>query len=263
MAVFDREHYFRDLLARQVGGRTEVPLAFGRADVMTDTMVWEVEPASRYPAGVRQALHYGAMTGLPAAIATYGPNKLVTKVFDRLAQLPAPGVELWWLFERQFVPVRSAAEAQKIAKQGHMPQLPGVTDSLTCEVAWQEGETMQVCEAEPIVWEPIRMCEEHHGQAQPCGAPIPGPVDRHPYRDAHNLPARTAACELKTADDLVLTLQRLAWPHLSPDDRDLLGAYLIEVRSVLWHTAIREADYAKAWGDEDAAEDEVAPYLTP
>lgn len=68
MSVFDRESYFRDLLAKQVGGRIEVTLPFGRADVMTDTMVWEVEPATRYPAGVRQALHYGAMTGLPAAI---------------------------------------------------------------------------------------------------------------------------------------------------------------------------------------------------
>lgn len=72
MAVFDREHYFRDLLARQVGGKTEVTLPFGRADVMTDTMVWEVEPASRYPAGVRQALQYGSQTGLAAALATSG-----------------------------------------------------------------------------------------------------------------------------------------------------------------------------------------------
>lgn len=265
MAVFDREHYFRDLLARQVGGRTEVQLAFGRADVMTDTMVWEVEPATRYPAGVRQALHYGAMAGLPAGIATYGHRNLVTKVFDHLAKLPAPGVELWWLHERRFVPVRSADEAWTLAKAsayGYAKRWPDASDLLPCEVTWQDGETMHSCDAEPIVWEPIRICQEHFDETQPSGPPIPGPVAEHPFRN-RDLPTRTAACELKTADDLAMTLERLAWPHLSPEDRDLLGAYLIEVRSVLWHAAIREADYAKAWGDEDPDEGAVVPYLIP
>jgi len=267
VAVFDREHYFRDLLAKQVGGRIEVVLPFGRADVMTDTMVWEVEPASRYPAGVRQALHYGGQTGLTAALATYGPNKLVTKVFDHLAKLPAPGVELWWLLERRFIPVKSADEAQTLAgasAYGHAHRWPSMSDSLPCEVTWQEGEAMHSCDAEPFVWEPIRLCQEHYEEAQPWGAPIPGPVGEHPFRDDRNLPARTAACELKTADDLAVTLERLAWPHLSPCDRDLLGAYLIEVRSVLWHTAVHQPDYAKAWGDDDQFEDdEPAPYLVP
>jgi hypothetical protein len=170
-------------------------------------------------------------------------------------------VELWWLYERRFVPVKNADEAQKIAKYGHMCRWPGISDSLPCEVTWQEGETMHSCETEPYVWEPIRMCEAHYEQAQPSEAPIPGPVGKHPFRDDQNLPARTAACELKTADDLALTLERLAWPHLSPDDRDLLGAYLVEVRSVLWHSAIREPDYVKAWGDEDD-ESAPAPYAT-
>ena len=34
MSTFDPESYYRDMLAEQVGGRTEVTLPFGRADVM-------------------------------------------------------------------------------------------------------------------------------------------------------------------------------------------------------------------------------------
>jgi hypothetical protein len=265
VGVFDREHYFRDLLAKQVGGRTEVALPFGRADVMTDTTVWEVEPASRYPAGVRQAFQYAAQTGLTAALATYGPSKLVTKVFDHLAKLPAPGVELWWLHERRFVPVKSADEAQTLAgcsAYGYVNRWPGKADSLPCEVTWHEGEVMHSCDAEPCIWEPIRLCQEHFEEAQPYEARIPGPMDKHPCRDDLNLPVRTAACELKTADDLAVTLARLAWPHLDPDDRDLLGAYLIEVRSVLWNAAAWRHDYAKAWGDFEPDEYEPAFYLT-
>lgn len=265
MGVFDREHYFRDLLAKQVNGRTEVVLPFGRADVMTDTMVWEVEPASRYPAGVRQALQYGSQTGLTAAIATYGPSKLVTKVFDHLAKLPAPGVELWWLHERRFVPVKNADEAWTLAKcsaYGYVNRWPGSSAVLPCEVTWQEGETMHSCDAEPCVWEPVRLCQEHYEQAQPYGAPIPGPVGRNPYRDDERLPARTAAQELKTADDLANTLERLAWPHLGTDGRDLIGAYLIEVRSVLWNAAVWRSDYAEAWGDHDGFQDGAASALS-
>lgn len=214
MAVFDPEHHYRDLLAKQVGGRIEVTLPFGRADVMTDAMVWEVEPATRYPAGVRQALHYGAQTGLPAAIATYGPAKLATKVFSHLAKLPAPGVELWWLQDREFVPVRSAEEAAAIA---HSPQYFD-------------------------------------------GPPIPEPVWRHCCRDEPNgclpLHSWTAARDLKMADELALTLKRLAWPHLDPDCRDLIAAYVVEVRSILWPAALRQPDYSKVWGDDDEEYDE-------
>jgi len=217
VSTFDPEYYYRDLLAEQVGGRTEVTLPFGRADVMTDTMVWEVEPATRYPAGVRQALHYGAQTGLPAAIATYGPAKLVTKVFAHLAKLPAPGVELWWLYEREFVPVKSAEEADAIARS------PQYFD----------------------------------------GPPIPEPIGQDNCRDlqAHECPGfkPTAARDLKMTDELALTLQRLAWPHLDPGSRDIIAAYLIEIRAAIWFAAIRQPDYAKTWGDNEYAEPDFDP----
>jgi len=217
VSTFDPEYYYRDLLAEQVGGRTEVTLPFGRADVMTDTMVWEVEPATRYPAGVRQALHYGAQTGLPAAIATYGPAKLVTKVFAHLAKLPAPGVELWWLYEREFVPVKSAEEADAIARS------PQYFD----------------------------------------GPPIPEPIGQDNCRDlqAHECPGfkPTAARDLKMTDELALTLQRLAWPHLDPGSRDIIAAYLIEIRAAIWFAAIRQPDYSKVWGDNEYAEPDFDP----
>jgi hypothetical protein len=257
MTIFDREHYFRDLLAKQVGGRTEVTLPFGRADVMTDTMVWEVEPASRYPAGVRQALQYASQTGLTAALASYGPNALVTKVFGHLARLPAPGVELWWLYERRFMPVRSAAEAQAITEQAKTGGLtPGLPD-LTCEVLEKddtaEGSTRS-CDGDPVTRQPMRLCEMHLEEVnRGHGPPIPYPLPPASDRDQPN--RWSAAEDLKAADELTCTLERLAWPHLSPDDRDIIAAYLIEVRSALWHTAIYQPDYAEAWNDHDWDED--------
>ena len=97
------ESYYRDLLALQVGGKTEVTLPFGRADVMTDTTVWEVEPASRWTDGVAQALQYAAQVQQRGAVALYGNGVLRDKVRAKLASLPEPGLELWWLEEGRFV----------------------------------------------------------------------------------------------------------------------------------------------------------------
>lgn len=210
MAVFDREHHYRDLLAKQVGGRTEVTLPFGRADVMTDTMVWEVEPAARYPEGVRQAIQYAVQTGLPAALAAYGPTGLVTKVFDHLAKLPAPGVELWWLHAGVFMPVKSTEEAEILAAE---------------PPSYLEGSAAP----ERVGGDPCR-----NRPAHVCTVYKP-----------------TAARDLKMADDLALTLERLAWPHVDPSSRDVIAAYLREVRSVIWHEAAGQPDYAKVWNDPD------------
>lgn len=261
MAVFDREHYFRDLLAKQVGGRTEVTLPFGRADVMTDTMVWEVEPASRYPAGVRQALHYGAQTGLTAALASYGPNALVAKVFDHLAKIPAPGVELWWLYERRFVPVKNAAEAQAITEQAETGRGSLDLPHLTCEVLEKddtaEGATRS-CDGRPQKWQPVRLCQTHLDELQRGDPPIPIPPQESEGRDEPN--PWSAAQDLKMAYDLTGTLQRLAWPHMEPDYRDLFAAYLLEVRSLIGGAALDHPGGGKLLGwqglddDEDEAE---------
>ena len=96
------ESYYRDLLAEQVGGRTEVTLQFGRADVLTDTTIYEVEPAARWTEGVAQALQYAAQVPQRGAVALYGDGVSLEKVRARLATLPAPGLELWWLKDGRF-----------------------------------------------------------------------------------------------------------------------------------------------------------------
>lgn len=244
MGVFDREHYFRDLLARQVGGRTEVTLPFGRADVMTDTMVWEVEPASRYPAGVRQALQYASQTGLTAALATYGPGTLVTKVFDHLAKLPAPGVELWWLHERRFVPVRSSDEAKTLVADANGGFYPHPLPAVTCEVIEQVDDVVRSCDEQPVTRTPMRLCQAHLDQLVRQQPPIPPPAVESEDYAAPLTKGRT----LKLAEEMVSAAEGLAWPHMEPGERALFSAYLIEVRSLLWHGAADEPDGPSLFG---------------
>lgn len=103
------ESYYRDMLAAQVGGRTEVVLPFGRADVLTGTTVYEVEPASRWREGVAQALQYAAQVPQRGAVAFYGGDVTYAKVRAELAKLPAPGLDLWWLEGERFVCICTAA----------------------------------------------------------------------------------------------------------------------------------------------------------
>lgn len=67
------ESHYRDLLAETVGGRTEVSIKLGgRADVMTSTDVYEVEPLGTWKVGLRQALGYAAFSGLRGNLAVFG-----------------------------------------------------------------------------------------------------------------------------------------------------------------------------------------------
>jgi hypothetical protein len=105
------ESHYRDMLAKQVGGRTEVTLPFGRADVMTDTTVYEVEPIIRWRIGASQALRYSAQVVQQGALAVYGQPELLAKVYSGLQSLPWPGLELWWLDEDEFVLIESYEQA--------------------------------------------------------------------------------------------------------------------------------------------------------
>src|SRR5487761_1268337 len=67
------EHRLRDKLAAQLHGITEAVLPYGRADVLTASAVFEVEPVKNWRHGVRQALAYSAQTNLPPAVALFGP----------------------------------------------------------------------------------------------------------------------------------------------------------------------------------------------
>lgn len=91
------EHQLRDELARQVGGVTEAVLPYGRADVMTEKLVFEVESAGNWRAGVRQVLAYSAQVGLPPSLALFGAmhHDIVLKTYLRLRD-GHPAIDLWW-----------------------------------------------------------------------------------------------------------------------------------------------------------------------
>lgn len=96
------ESHYRDLLARQVGGETEVQLPFGRCDVLTDTAIFEVEPVARWKAGFAQALLYSVQVPQRGALALYGAGLPIKGLRTKLAALPPPGIEIWWLEGGQF-----------------------------------------------------------------------------------------------------------------------------------------------------------------
>lgn len=80
-------------LADQLNGACEVTLPVGRADVVTERIVFEVEPAKQWRTAVRQVLGYAGQTRLTPAIALFGPAdylRIYLFVRDRL-----PGVQLW------------------------------------------------------------------------------------------------------------------------------------------------------------------------
>lgn len=80
-------------LARHVHGVPEVTLPCGRADVATDTDVFEVEPTRSWTAGARQAFSYAGMTGLAPNLALFGPAdylRIYLRIRDRM-----PGLILW------------------------------------------------------------------------------------------------------------------------------------------------------------------------
>jgi hypothetical protein len=112
------ESYYRDLLAKQVGGRVEAKLIFGRADVLTDTHIFEVEPIATWRHGASQALQYGSQVGQRGALAIYGEPDKLAHVFRELARLPEPGLELWWLAGDEFVLLRSAADLGRYTLRG-------------------------------------------------------------------------------------------------------------------------------------------------
>lgn len=103
-------HWYRDQLALQVDGAIEVSLDRHRADVVSATRVFEVEPRRTWRSGVGQAVTYSAQCGLRPALAVFGEIhrdellrlylQLRGETFDGL--VPAAHVELWWWAGTQF-----------------------------------------------------------------------------------------------------------------------------------------------------------------
>jgi hypothetical protein len=103
-----RENILRDELARRVQGITEAVLPYGRADVMSQTTVFEVEPAANFRFGIRQVLAYSAQCGLPPALALFGDahHTAVLKMYLKLRD-GHPPIELWWHSDSTWWPVTS------------------------------------------------------------------------------------------------------------------------------------------------------------
>jgi hypothetical protein len=97
-AVTLTEHALRDRLAAQVKGATEVNLGYGRADVLTEQVVFEVERWTKWREAVRQSLQYAAQTGCRPAVALFGDGiskDELLKVYRKLRD-GRPSIELWW-----------------------------------------------------------------------------------------------------------------------------------------------------------------------
>lgn len=80
-------------LACSVRGVCEVTTPVGRADVATDSLIFEVEPARTWRHGAQQAYAYGGSTGLRPAVAIFGEadyEEIYLRVRDRM-----PGLSLW------------------------------------------------------------------------------------------------------------------------------------------------------------------------
>lgn len=107
-AVVLTEHHLRDELARQLHGATEATLPYGRADVLTESTVFEVEPAKAWRHAVRQVLAYAAQSGKRPAIALFGAadRSDVTRLYLTLRD-GTPPIELWWYAGSRWIHVAS------------------------------------------------------------------------------------------------------------------------------------------------------------
>jgi hypothetical protein len=145
------ESHYRDLLAKQVAGETEVRLPFGRCDVLTGTTVYEVEPIARWRVGAAQALQYGGQVEQRAALALYGRAEALPDVWLELSRLPAPGLELWWFADCKFVVVSSYEEACSC-----IPPEPALESAPKC-TPWkpQVPESPPVAVANEVPNEPL------------------------------------------------------------------------------------------------------------
>jgi hypothetical protein len=118
------ESHYRDLLARQLGGQVEVKLTFGRADVVTETHVFEVEPATRWRLGARQALQYAAQVPQRGALAVYGDSADLLQMFTQIRLLPEPGLEFWWFDGDEFTLIEHVSDMARYVAAGRSTAMP-------------------------------------------------------------------------------------------------------------------------------------------
>lgn len=77
------EATWRDALATELGGRTEVRVDGGRIDVLTDTYAIEVEWQHKWHEGLGQALHYADQTGKQGMLALVSYAQGLDRLHER------------------------------------------------------------------------------------------------------------------------------------------------------------------------------------
>lgn len=116
---------YRDTLAAQVDGEIEVILPFGRADVLSATHIFEVEPMRTWRHGVTQALQYASQVPQDGALALYGDPQNLPAVFKEVQRLTDPRLELWWFTGEEFEKVETEADLRRVVQLGdRTPLLP-------------------------------------------------------------------------------------------------------------------------------------------
>lgn len=81
------ESQWTTALAKAIGGKAEVGVEFGRADVLTDSYAIEVDFLPKWKEGIGQALHYGDVTHLVpvlALVANEPPDEKLMKHIESL-----------------------------------------------------------------------------------------------------------------------------------------------------------------------------------
>lgn len=107
------------VLAEQVGGVIEAVLPCGRADVLSSTTAFEVEPVKSWRHGAQQAFAYGAITGTQPAVALFGRADylpIYLRIRDRMMPLA-----LWVWDGYRFVEVTSRQTAS-LKSLGALPE---------------------------------------------------------------------------------------------------------------------------------------------
>lgn len=89
------EHRLSADLARHVGGAVEVVLLCGRADVATNSDIFEVEPIDNWRHGLQQVLAYSAETGLRPNLALFGERGDASDIYLKLRDRTHSRVTLW------------------------------------------------------------------------------------------------------------------------------------------------------------------------
>lgn len=132
------EHALSDDLAHDLQALIEVRLPFGRADIATESLVFETEALATWRHGVRQVLAYHAQTGLAPCLALFGEAHRVEvlKMFLRL-QSATPSIQLWWRSRHVWCHLQTKRDCRKMYAPEiyeHVPSEPVVyelRDALT------------------------------------------------------------------------------------------------------------------------------------